>query len=105
MKALPVFVIVVLLSLNANAQPHKDSLYQAYLKAPHDTGKVNCLVLLSAAETNTDSSLMWAEKALQLSRKIKFRNGEGKIRVSAAKKTPAKLEGDEAVKRTPGNIH
>jgi tetratricopeptide (TPR) repeat protein len=53
-----------------------DSLYRELTAAKTDTNMVKSAVLLSSKYSNADSSLLWAEKAFTVARKLKWKKGE-----------------------------
>lgn len=73
------FILIVFFSLLSKSQTKKiDSLKLALSFSKIDTLKVNCFIALAAEfkNTNPDTSLFYAKKALELSQKIKFDLGE-----------------------------
>jgi len=76
-----VFISLIISFNTCFALSKKDSLIETILKSNnHDTSKVNSycsLVFVYLNESNADSGLICANKALTLSQKIGFKKGEG----------------------------
>ena len=73
------FLCAIITATSAGANDKTiDSLLRIFEKAPADSHKIKTAILISAQHSNVDHSLYWANHALSLSKKYKWRRGEGK---------------------------
>ncbi len=82
MRRLSLILCIILMSwgkLCMAQDPKTDSLKDAITQLPADTNKVNALLDLSAMifGKEPDTAMFYAEKALDLSRQLNFKKGEG----------------------------
>jgi tetratricopeptide (TPR) repeat protein len=79
MKAAFIFIIAGCLVFHLGTQAkNTDSLRNAFSKASNDTARIETAILLSSFEANADSSLSWAQTALSLAVKSKWKKGEAR---------------------------
>ena len=90
-----VLISIIVVSSNIHAQQSKiDSLHQVLRSNSHDTTRVNALNELASEilSSNPDSAISTTDKALDLSRRIGFKKGEGTALYNIGKRH--KREGD-----------